>query len=1266
MTLRHALIPDLLEGTGCAAQARADLARLTSAQALSLGVVDGLLSSPLEQLNTAIQNALARLGAFCGSDRSYAFRQTRPGLICNTHEWCAPGIPPMIDMLQDMPMELMDPWCATFARDGHVYIADVLELDATDPLRETLEVQGIRSLLAVPLLEDGQIIGFMGYDSVDQVRRFMEGEIYLIRSVANIVSTQLTRRRIEAEVRNERSLKDLEQARLKATFDALPDLVLELDVDGRFTAAHSSADAPPKLPPEMFLGRLLDEVLPAEIAATARQAMQDAMQPGFVRGLRYCWDQPDSLAWFEASAALRHSPTPGEAPGYVFVIRDITKQVEAEDRLSAREALYSALVELSPIGITLTDTRTGTFLDANPAQLALTGHSRDDLLKLSYWDVSTVESAPSQTQEAAVLQETGRYGPFEATYLRRDGSHCPVRLRGVRVHGRDGQDLTWSLVEDITEERAQRLELERLSDVAKHTRNLVVITDRDQRIEWVNPAFETRTGWRLDEVRGRTPGSFLQSHRTDRDTNARIAQALRAVEPVEADILNRNRAGEEYWLRLEIQPRFDSGGAHIGFIAVETDITAYKRQNDIMAAVAAFSKHLLQSEDIVKARNMLLENIGRAADVDRAYAFRLDTPVAIDDRSAAWDISLDFEWCREGITPQIDNPDLQGADLLEFGRERWATRFAQGQPVILGSPEQMTARERGHLLPQQIHAICVFPVITEGRCVGLLGFDICRADTGHPHAGWPPAVANALMTAANNYAAALAWQAGQARLVSAVDSLSDGFVHFDAQERLVLANRRYRELHAENAAAIVPGARFEDILRSGIAKACYPDALGREEEWLQQRLSAFRAAHPMVNRLADGTVLQIVEHPTQDGGRVGLRVDITEITRAREAAEAANRAKSVFLATMSHEIRTPLNGVLGIADLLAETGLDAEQAAMLATLRESGWGLLGLLNDILDLAKVEAGKLELIASRFDLDDLIERVCALHRTGASTKGVQFQLRMTPEGISSRIGDFARIVQVMHNLLGNAVKFTQAGSVTLEVDATDPACVSFTITDTGIGMSEEQVASAFNAFEQAEAGTARRFGGSGLGLTIVRNLLDLMNGEIAIQSVPGKGTKLQVRIPIAIADHPDDMSAIANSKKQTPPNGIHNLHGCRALVADDVATNRKILAAMLTKLGVSAEFATDGREACELWRGGHFDLLLIDISMPVMDGLEALRAIRTEAEASSRPYPVAIAVTANVMTDQIALYRATGFLDTLPKPVRFQHLEEMLSRVFPREQ
>lgn len=1264
MTLQRQPIPDL-RVSNCAAQARTDLARLTAAQAHSLAVVDSLLSATPDLLDPAIRDALARLGAFCGSDRSYVFLQTRSGIICNTHEWCAPGIAPMIDMLQDMPMELLDPWRPSFARDAHIYIADVLQLDTKDPLRETLEMQGIRSLLAVPLLEDGQLVGFMGYDSVDQVRRFMEGEIYLLRSVANIVSTQLTRRRIEAEVRSERNQKDHEQARLKATFDALPDLVLELDADGRFTAVHSSRRTPSKLHPDELLGCLPEDVMPADVAATVRKAMRDATRQGSVSGLRYRWDRPDRVAWFEASAAQRPSSRPGEAPGYVFVVRDVTEQVEAENRLSAREALYSALVELSPIGITLTDTRTGAFLDANPAQLALTGYSRDELLELSYWDVSTLESAPSQTQEATTLQDTGRYGPFEATCLRKDGTHRPVRLRGVRVSGRDGQDLTWSLVEDITEERAQRLQLERLGDVARHTRNLVVITDREGLIEWVNPAFEAVTGWRLDEVRGRTPGSFLQNAGTDPETVARIGRALRAVEPVEADILNRNRAGAEYWLRLEIQPRFDTEGAHIGFIAVETDITAYRRQNDIMAAVAAFSGHLLQSEDIVTARNILLEDIGRAAHVDRAYAFRLDPPVATDDATAGWSISLDFEWCRDGISPQIDNPDLQGIDLLAFGRDRWAARFAQGQPVILDSPAQMTELERTHLLPQQIHAICLFPVIAEGRCIGMLGFDICRSETDRRHGAWPPAVANALMTAANSYAAALERKAGQARLVSAVDSLSDGFVHFDAHERLVLANRRYRELYAANAAALVPGARFEDILRSGIANGCFADAVGHEEEWLQQRIESFRAARPMLKRLSDGTVLQILEHPTRDGGRVGLHVDITEITRARDAAEAANRAKSEFLANMSHEIRTPLNGVLGIADLLAETRLDAEQAEMLATLRESGWGLLGLLNDILDLAKVEAGKLELEAGRFDLDEMTERVCALHRTSAEAKGLALQVRSTPGAGSARIGDCARIVQVMHNLLGNAIKFTHRGTVTLDIDATDQGWVVFTVTDTGIGMSEDQISRAFNAFEQAEVGTTRRFGGSGLGLTIVRKLLDLMKGEIAIQSIPGAGTTIRVRICAPIAGLDDGKTEPAQADAQVPANGAAGLQGCRVLVADDVVTNRAILAAMLAKLGASAEFAADGREACDLWRKRDFDLLLLDISMPFMDGLKALHTIRTESEATRRPCPAAIAVTANVMIDQIALYHRAGFQDTLPKPVRFQQLEEKMTRALLRD-
>ena len=359
-----------------------------------------------------------------------------------------------------------------------------------------------------------------------------------------------------------------------------------------------------------------------------------------------------------------------------------------------------------------------------------------------------------------------------------------------------------------------------------------------------------------------------------------------------------------------------------------------------------------------------------------------------------------------------------------------------------------------------------------------------------------------------------ALDATRQQLVNAVEGLNDGFVYFDSDERLVLANRRFKELYARSADVIVPGARFEDILRHGLANQQFVDAIGREEAWLQEQLDVLNSSSVVRQILPDGTVLQVIERRTLDGGRVGLRIDVTEITHAREAAEAASKAKSEFLANMSHEIRTPLNGVLGMADLLVETPLDDQQRSMLSVIRNSGWSLLTLLNDILDLARVEAGKMVLEDRSFDLHDAMERLKGLHGAAAATKGISFEIFHTSNGRYRRIGDETRIVQVLHNLVGNAIKFTEQGSVRLKVRANQGDRLIFEVSDTGIGMTEAEVARIFDTFEQADAGTARRFGGSGLGMAIVRRLVDLMQGQITVDSEPGQGTRITVSLQVPV--------------------------------------------------------------------------------------------------------------------------------------------------------
>ena len=495
------------------------------------------------------------------------------------------------------------------------------------------------------------------------------------------------------------------------------------------------------------------------------------------------------------------------------------------------------------------------------------------------------------------------------------------------------------------------------------------------------------------------------------------------------------------------------------------------------------------------------------------------------------------------------------------------------------------------------------------------------------------------------------------RLEAAIEVLPDGFVYYDAEDRLVLANRRYREIYADSAPAIVPGARFEDILRYGLANGQYSEAIGREEDWLRERLEAHNKAESILEQvLGDGRVLRVFEKDTPDGGRVGLRIDVTELYDARRRAEAASRAKSAFLANMSHEIRTPMNGVLGMADLLGTTALSPQQHEMLGTIQSSAEALLGLLNDILDLARIEAGKVALDVAPFRPDDVLRRVAALHRATAVKKGLDLGLEIAPEAEAARLGDAARLRQVLHNLVGNAVKFTRAGFVRLGLRLAPDGALLFTVADSGIGMTEDQAARVFDAYEQADAAVGREFGGTGLGLAIVRELVDLMGGAISVDSAPGRGSTITLRLPFDPA--PAEASEPATVPAPAAPLGGAGPAGLRVLVAEDNRVNAIVLEHALHRLGHEMTLCVDGVEAVAAWRPGDFDLLLFDVSMPQMSGPAALAAIRSAAAGQGASAPPAIALTAYAMPEEVIALLDAGFCNVVTKPFRREDLAEAI--------
>lgn len=414
-------------------------------------------------------------------------------------------------------------------------------------------------------------------------------------------------------------------------------------------------------------------------------------------------------------------------------------------------------------------------------------------------------------------------------------------------------------------------------------------------------------------------------------------------------------------------------------------------------------------------------------------------------------------------------------------------------------------------------------------------------------------------------------------------------------------------------------------------------------------------------RRAEGYVqwMQIDGEPIFDAcgrftGYRGAGSDVTPLYEMRMRAEEASKAKSDFLAMMSHEIRTPLNGILGMAELVHEHADTPEMREKIAVIRDSGEALLSVLNDVLDLSRIDVGRLEFDNAPFDPAEIAQRTCALHHPRAQEKGLDCTLDLPARSGPFRLGDANRVAQIVHNLVSNAVKFTEAGQVALEIENFEEGPLRLTVRDTGIGMNPEQSERVFQPFVQADTSIARRFGGTGLGLSIVRRLVDLMQGKITIESVEGKGTRVSVELPLP---------AVAAAAECNPaaPSGIceDQLRGMRVLVAEDNRTNLIILRAMLESLGVQAEFAEDGRAACEAWADGRFDALLFDINMPDMDGRTALATLRARAQVQSVTLPPAAAITAAAMAHEVEAHAACGFVHTLTKPFRKDELARVLA-------